>query len=56
MTLLSRVVIPDRTQWSVVYNQSTTSGQRCGEHDVAAYLARVNAMERAFRRFADEQR
>ncbi len=25
------------------------SGERCGDHDVAAYLARVNAMKRQFR-------
>ena len=31
-------------------------GQRCGEHDLAAYLARVNAMKRAFTRLADEER
>jgi hypothetical protein len=28
------------------------AGERCGEHDVATYLARVNAMEREFRRLA----
>jgi hypothetical protein len=28
-------------------------GQRCGSHDLAAYLARVNAMKRAFTRLAD---
>ena len=33
-----------------------TSGQRCGDHDAAAYLARVNAMKRAFTRLADEKR
>ena len=33
-----------------------TPGQRCGAHDIAAYLARVNAMKRAFRRLADEER
>jgi hypothetical protein len=27
-------------------------GQRCGDHDLRAYLARVNAMKRAFARFA----
>jgi hypothetical protein len=32
------------------------SGQRCGDHDAAAYLARVNAMKRAFTRLADEPR
>ena len=32
------------------------SGQRCGDHDAAAYLARVNAMKRAFTRLADEER
>ena len=29
-------------------------GERCGDHAVAGYLARVNAMKRAFRRLADE--
>ena len=33
-----------------------TSGQRCGDHDAAAYLGRVNAMKRAFTRLADEKR
>jgi hypothetical protein len=32
------------------------SGQRCGDHDVAAYLGRVNAMKRAFTRLASEER
>jgi len=32
------------------------AGQRCGGHDVGAYLARVNAMKRAFRRLAEEGR
>lgn len=27
-------------------------GERCGDHDVAAYLARVNALKREFLRFA----
>jgi hypothetical protein len=27
----------------------------CGDHDVAIYLARVNAMKRQFRRFAAER-
>ena len=31
-----------------------TPNQRCGDHRVAAYLARVNQMKRAFRRMADE--
>ena len=31
-----------------------TPGQRCGEHAVAGYLARVNAMKRAFKRLAEE--
>jgi hypothetical protein len=30
-------------------------GERCGDHDVAAYVAAVNAMERQFRRLADER-
>lgn len=29
-------------------------GERCGDHDVAAYLGRVNAMKRQFRRLAAE--
>jgi hypothetical protein len=29
--------------------------ERCGDHDVAAYLARVNAMKRQFRRLAAER-
>jgi hypothetical protein len=28
-------------------------GQHCGDHDLAAYLVRVNAMKRAFARMAD---
>jgi hypothetical protein len=28
------------------------SGERCGDHDVASYLARVNAMKRQFQRLA----
>jgi hypothetical protein len=30
-----------------------TPGQRCGDHEVAAYLARVNAAKRAFVRMAN---
>ena len=30
-------------------------GERCGDHDVARYLARVKAMEREFLRFAASQ-
>src|SRR5271157_1221676 len=30
-------------------------GERCGDHDVAVYLARVNAMKRQFRRLAAER-
>jgi hypothetical protein len=30
-------------------------GERCGDHDVAMYLARVNALKREFRRFALEK-
>jgi hypothetical protein len=30
------------------------SGERCGDHDVAAYVAAVNAMERQFRRYSAE--
>jgi hypothetical protein len=29
-------------------------GERCGDHDVAAYLARIDAMKREFLRFAAE--
>lgn len=29
-------------------------GQRCGDHDVAAYLAKVNALKRVFARLAAE--
>jgi hypothetical protein len=29
-----------------------TDGQRCGEHEVRAYLARVNAMKRLFRTYS----
>ncbi len=32
-----------------------TSGQRCGDHDAARYLARVNAMKRLFARLADAE-
>jgi hypothetical protein len=32
------------------------SGKRCGDHDVAAYLAQINAMQREFLRFADRAR
>jgi len=34
------------------------SGERCGDHDLAAYLARVNAMKKIFGRMAknDEER
>ena len=31
------------------------AGKRCGDHDVAAYLAQVDAMKREFRRFATER-
>jgi hypothetical protein len=31
------------------------TGERCGEHDVANYLARVKAMEREFLRLAASQ-
>nr|WP_244532396.1 transglycosylase SLT domain-containing protein [Methylocapsa palsarum] len=30
-------------------------GERCGDHDVATYVAAVNAMERQFRRFSAER-
>src|SRR6202034_3513415 len=32
------------------------AGERCGDHLVAAYLARVNAMKREFLRFAADDR
>jgi hypothetical protein len=35
---------------------SLTAGERCANHDVAAYLAQINAMEREFRRFAAKER
>ena len=35
---------------------SLTAGERCGDHDVAAYLAQINAMKREFQRFAANQR
>ncbi len=31
------------------------AGQRCGDHDAAAYLARLNALRREFRRIAGEE-
>jgi hypothetical protein len=31
------------------------AGERCGDHDVATYLAQVNAMKRQFRRLAAER-
>jgi hypothetical protein len=31
---------------------SLAAGERCGDHDVAAYLALINAMKREFQRFA----
>jgi hypothetical protein len=33
-----------------------TPGQRCGEHDAAAYVARVNAMKRVFARLSAGRR
>jgi hypothetical protein len=30
-----------------------TDGQRCGDHDVSAYIAKINAMKRVFARMAD---
>jgi Transglycosylase SLT domain len=35
---------------------SLTAGERCGDHDVAAYLAQFNAMKREFQRFAADER
>jgi hypothetical protein len=32
-----------------------TDGQRCGDHDVRAYLAKINAMRREFARMADAE-
>jgi hypothetical protein len=31
------------------------SGERCGDHEVAAYLAQINAMKRKFLRVAAER-
>jgi hypothetical protein len=31
---------------------SLTAGERCGDHDVATYLAQINAMKRQFLHFA----
>jgi hypothetical protein len=33
-----------------------SDGQRCGDHDVRGYLARINAMKREFARMADTTR
>jgi hypothetical protein len=33
-----------------------SDGQRCGDHNVRAYLARLNAMQREFARLADAAR
>jgi hypothetical protein len=33
-------------------NFRVADGQRCGDHDLGAYLQRVNAMKRVFRKFA----
>src|SRR5207248_3335004 len=33
-----------------------TAGERCGDHLVAAYLARVNAMKRHFQRLAADDK
>ena len=30
-------------------------GERCGDHDVATYLAHINAMKREFLRFAGDR-
>jgi hypothetical protein len=30
------------------------AGERCGDHDVATYLAKVNAMKREFLRYGAE--
>ena len=32
-----------------------TPGERCGDHDVAAYIVQINAMERKFLRLAAER-
>ena len=32
-----------------------TAGGRCGDHDVAIYLAQINAMKRGFLRFAADR-
>src|SRR5256885_9850493 len=33
-----------------------TAGQRCGDHDVSGYLARVNELKRLFLRRSEERR
>ena len=35
---------------------SLTAGERCGDHDVAGYLAQINMMKREFQRFAADER
>jgi hypothetical protein len=35
---------------------SLVAGERCGDHDVAAYLAQISAMKREFQRFAANER
>jgi hypothetical protein len=35
---------------------SPTAGERCGDHDVAGYLAQINMMKREFQRFAADER
>jgi len=34
-------------------NFHLTAGQRCGDHDVGRYLARINEMKRVFARLAN---
>ncbi len=35
---------------------SLTAGERCGDHDVAAYLAQISVMKQEFQRFAANER
>jgi hypothetical protein len=35
---------------------SLAAGERCGDHDVEAYLAQINVMKREFQRFAANER
>jgi hypothetical protein len=46
---------PATAKQSAEHKGGLASGERCGEHDVANYLARVKAMEREFLRLAAGQ-